>query len=185
MIIFRTNIRTRFRYIGYIDVFFFSSSRRHTRFSRDWSSDVCSSDLGLETGPYTMYLAGIYIGIHALAGILIGLFAARLPDLLPKISHQPQAAVIQKTTEHFQVAAKTNKKKKFRVQVSLVVIWAVLLAVFLQSYFGIGPVVLPSHKLFHIIIRSVLIVAVWYFVVSPLLMRLLKKWLAGKKNAYK
>src|SRR5690606_39722589 len=29
-------------------VFFFSSRRRHTRFSRDWSSDVCSSDLELE-----------------------------------------------------------------------------------------------------------------------------------------
>src|SRR5690606_16468428 len=26
-------------------VFFFSRRRRHTRFSRDWSSDVCSSDL--------------------------------------------------------------------------------------------------------------------------------------------
>src|SRR5690606_40366234 len=25
--------------------FFFSSRRRHARFSRDWSSDVCSSDL--------------------------------------------------------------------------------------------------------------------------------------------
>src|SRR5690606_40468514 len=25
--------------------FFFSSRRRHTSFSRDWSSDVCSSDL--------------------------------------------------------------------------------------------------------------------------------------------
>src|SRR5690606_39958950 len=25
--------------------FLFSSRRRHTRFSRDWSSDVCSSDL--------------------------------------------------------------------------------------------------------------------------------------------
>src|SRR2546422_8463036 len=29
--------------------FFFSSRRRHTRCSRDWSSDVCSSDL--EIGP--------------------------------------------------------------------------------------------------------------------------------------
>src|SRR5690606_40886716 len=26
-------------------LFFFSSRRRHTSFSRDWSSDVCSSDL--------------------------------------------------------------------------------------------------------------------------------------------
>src|SRR5256886_9397709 len=29
-------------------VFFFSSRRRHTRFDCDWSSDVCSSDLGAE-----------------------------------------------------------------------------------------------------------------------------------------
>src|SRR5690606_41308308 len=29
----------------FICFFFFSSRRRHTRFSRDWSSDVCSSDL--------------------------------------------------------------------------------------------------------------------------------------------
>src|SRR5258707_11276036 len=27
-------------------VFLFSSRRRHTRYWRDWSSDVCSSDLG-------------------------------------------------------------------------------------------------------------------------------------------
>src|SRR3712207_3608972 len=29
----------------YLDEFFFSSRRRHTRYWRDWSSDVCSSDL--------------------------------------------------------------------------------------------------------------------------------------------
>src|SRR5438445_9575597 len=28
-----------------LSVFFFSSRRRHTRYWRDWSSDVCSSDL--------------------------------------------------------------------------------------------------------------------------------------------
>src|SRR3712207_6851958 len=29
--------------------FFFSSRRRHTRYWRDWSSDVCSSDLPIGT----------------------------------------------------------------------------------------------------------------------------------------
>src|SRR5207302_3444692 len=37
-------------------LFFFSSRRRHTRFSRDWSSDVCSSDLILIG---LVYLGGI------------------------------------------------------------------------------------------------------------------------------
>src|SRR5215510_16127549 len=31
--------------IAYVSIFFFSSRRRHTRWPRDWSSDVCSSDL--------------------------------------------------------------------------------------------------------------------------------------------
>src|SRR5690606_38041436 len=31
--------------LGCFIMSFFSSRRRHTRFSRDWSSDVCSSDL--------------------------------------------------------------------------------------------------------------------------------------------
>src|SRR3712207_5251744 len=34
--------------------FFFSSRRRHTRYWRDWSSDVCSSDLVVShAGPFT------------------------------------------------------------------------------------------------------------------------------------
>src|SRR5699024_11842140 len=35
---------------------FFSSRRRHTRSKRDWSSDVCSSDLG--------FLAGLLAGVR-------------------------------------------------------------------------------------------------------------------------
>src|SRR3712207_9359399 len=35
-------------------IFFFSSRRRHTRYWRDWSSDVCSSDLpGSPAGDYS------------------------------------------------------------------------------------------------------------------------------------
>src|SRR5699024_11689369 len=32
-----------------LDMFFFSSRRRHTRSKRDWSSDVCSSDLDINS----------------------------------------------------------------------------------------------------------------------------------------
>src|SRR5205809_2536568 len=44
--------------------FFFSSRRRHTRCSRDWSSDVCSSDLMEAAGAV---LVGALI-MHVLAG---------------------------------------------------------------------------------------------------------------------
>src|SRR5436309_7456233 len=48
----RSACRGRF-FLPIDSVFFFSSRRRHTRFSRDWSSDVCSSDLpDLLNAPY-------------------------------------------------------------------------------------------------------------------------------------
>src|SRR5690606_41149206 len=45
-----------------LSLFFFSSRRRHTRFSRDWTSDVCSSDLNLDQSYAQMWLA------HSLKG---------------------------------------------------------------------------------------------------------------------
>ena len=41
-------------YFFFYFFFFFSSRRRHTRCSRDWSSDVCSSDL-IETSRGNLY----------------------------------------------------------------------------------------------------------------------------------
>src|SRR3712207_8785574 len=35
--------------------FFFSSRRRHTRYWRDWSSDVCSSDLYRKNGKIVLF----------------------------------------------------------------------------------------------------------------------------------
>src|SRR5439155_491726 len=39
--------------VDFIAYFFFSSRRRHTRWPRDWSSDVCSSDLLATTSVFT------------------------------------------------------------------------------------------------------------------------------------
>src|SRR3989449_8298335 len=44
--------------------FFFSSRRRHTRCSRDWSSDVCSSDLAARSSNLYATLLGEKIARH-------------------------------------------------------------------------------------------------------------------------
>src|SRR5687768_18353675 len=49
--------------------FFFSSSRRYTRCSRDWSSDVCSSDLAA------------YLGKLAVGGFLLALFETAIAKM--------------------------------------------------------------------------------------------------------
>src|SRR6266436_724478 len=53
----------------YMIVFFFSSRRRHTRCSRDWSSDVCSSDLGFGAGTFARTYAGNFSRWHLKTGV--------------------------------------------------------------------------------------------------------------------
>src|SRR2546429_1709633 len=55
-------------------VFFFSSRRRHTRCSRDWSSDVCSSDLAQGFTVIEEYATG--------GGKSVDLYAVRGEQLL-------------------------------------------------------------------------------------------------------
>src|SRR5436305_9785385 len=54
----------------YFFFFFFSSRRRHTRCGRDWSSDVCSSDIAL----WTIALLIMFTGYEVLFWLLISLF---------------------------------------------------------------------------------------------------------------
>src|SRR5690606_39375704 len=48
---------------------FFSSRRRHTRFSRDWSSDVCSSDLASPRRAAAPRLARLAVPYRRLVGV--------------------------------------------------------------------------------------------------------------------
>src|SRR5438067_9142236 len=80
--------------------FFFSSRRRHTRSKRDWSSDVCSSDLDqAETVLMRLFtgsgLAGLR-GIHAIRddGIirpLLGATRAEIEAFLRERGETPRA----------------------------------------------------------------------------------------------
>src|SRR5439155_6873379 len=77
--------------------FFCSSRRRHTRWPRDWSSDVCSSDLGevkimvghaqLSTGHPKLQKAGI--DVHQ--GCTLEVWKQRGTDSIVKIQQQIRA----------------------------------------------------------------------------------------------
>src|SRR5690606_41113168 len=72
--------------------FFCSSTRRHTRFSRDWSSDVCSSDLNnlhtihCESFPTTNNLLPIHCESFPTTNNLLAIHCESFPttnNLLP------------------------------------------------------------------------------------------------------
>src|SRR5688572_17733998 len=141
-----------------------------------------TATLGLTGVPYAFLLAGIYVGLHLLTGIFTGWFAGKLPEWLRKRAVQPIETVGLEPEKVEPVVKPKSAKKKIRFNVIFLLIWAFLAAVFLQSYFGIGPAVLPKAKAFQILLRSALIVSIWYFVVSPFLMERFNNWLARRKG---
>src|SRR3989449_2194708 len=65
-------------------IFFFSSRRRHTRCSRDWISDVCSSDLTqlrCAAGERPTATVRRDVVAHSLFGVDLKLTAVRLAEL--------------------------------------------------------------------------------------------------------
>src|SRR2546422_8425095 len=121
-------------------VFFFSSRRRHTRCSRDWSSDVCSSDLlyAATLNPTIGACVNFY-GIHPnvkpdyskLSGPVLGLFAEKDGFVTPQVAKETDAAIKkagkrseEHTSElqsrlHLVCRLLLEKKKKTRHQLNL------------------------------------------------------------------
>src|SRR5207302_5227725 len=62
--------------------FFFSSRRRHTSFSRDWSSDVCSSDLLWRVGPQVRRTIGGGGLSRVLPALIIGLITSAFGEMI-------------------------------------------------------------------------------------------------------
>src|SRR5207249_5385631 len=115
-------------------VFFFSSRRRHTRSKRDWSSDVCSSDLALpnasfigftgtpieKTDANTRAVFGDYISIYDIQRAVIDgatvpiYYESRLAKLELKASERPKIdPEFEEVTEGEEVERKEKLKSKW------------------------------------------------------------------------
>src|SRR5690606_40763045 len=92
------------------NVFFYSSRRRHTRFSRDWSSDVCSSDPRIYGGytshlPLKLNMSGVIPPIFASSIIL---FPATIAQWFT--TSDSSSTVVNWSSEERSVGEEGNKK---------------------------------------------------------------------------
>src|SRR2546430_4312719 len=106
-------------FAGLILFFFFSSRRRHTRFDCDWSSDVCSSDLTMNTSRSLIRSWSRVAGAARRLPALVATIDARVAAGLPPRAHpaagtrrQIGRASCRERVEISVVAVSLKKKNK-------------------------------------------------------------------------
>lgn len=129
---------------------------------------------------YSYFIILWYVLLHIITGVIVGVWMGFLPSRLNTMkSLLNQYLINTPGTENSGIPAKRSFRKK---RTALLVAWILLLALYMQSFFKIGTPVLPEDRVLYIILRSVIIVLTWHFLVSPVLKQLLHRWLQKKKQ---
>src|SRR6266487_6867012 len=84
-------------------VFFFSSRRRHTRWTGDWSSDVCSSDLGGGIAVLDVPTCWRLVGGEEVGRLAVSV--DRRPDIFPVNYAVDEATIVFRTAEGTKLSA--------------------------------------------------------------------------------
>jgi hypothetical protein len=128
---------------------------------------------------YSFFIILWYVLLHIIAGMMVGLWIGFLPAKIQLMKAFQKKYNIEASETILNIPQR-RRKKTWRIL--LFITWLVLIALYIQSFFKIGDPILPPHIALRVLVRSVIIVLTWYFLISPALKKLLHKWLQQKKQ---
>ncbi len=135
----------------------------------------------------SLLIIGIYSAIHMAGGIAAGIIAGRLPIWMKKFITENEKEINNFSLKEIEEKNNTSKGKSKRrwwkrpsgiLILSFSVIFALLTYIF--PFFGKNTI----SEVIIMIIRSVLIVFLWFTFAAPYLLKLFRKFVEKKKNIY-
>jgi hypothetical protein len=120
----------------------------------------------------------IYLFVYGVCGILAGLF---IKSMIKIIAHKKETDFYL-NLETDQILEE-NGKRAFKSKV--IWIWLVTIAVIVLAFSFFGGNLFGWQKAFYILLRSFLILMLWYLVLGPFLLKLVRKYLNKKESQYK
>jgi hypothetical protein len=142
---------------------------------------LSSYSLGVE---FSYIIIGAYILLHLLGGVFAGLFAAKIPATIEKSSADTSKNKEIQMAVNNHLIGKRKKRKKWWLRPSsiLLFIFSVILIVLSFNYEELGSGLAKSIIIMWV--RSVLIIVVWFYFISPVLIKIVKKYLAKKQKSH-
>ena len=137
----------------------------------------------IESFNLSLFLILFYTGIHIVAGIYTGL---RIPIIALRLQRTIKEAADRPTVyaDRFLRERPKKKRKRWQKKITLFLLFAASGTIFIGSYFFTFFEKSQGAAAIIMLIRSIIIMLAWYFLLSPLAMRLLHRYLKKKQNSY-
>lgn len=132
---------------------------------------------------YGYLLISLYILIHILAGIFIGLYAGKLPLKLVRYKNEMPESINSIPNDAFPKNEK-RKKKNWFLRPSGISIIILFLSLFIYSYISPHSLEIGSNEIIVMLIRSIVITFIWLVFAGPYIKKILQKYLERKKSNY-
>lgn len=142
--------------------------------------------LSLSTGSVSVsfWLIGMYVIVHLFAGVLAGIFAGRIPAWVTETNGALFDSRLLLPEEPPENVKPRRKRRSWWKRPSGIFIFLMSVTIIVLSY--AIPEFNSENALQVVImmIRSLLVLAVWYFFAGPILRRMYKKFLSRKQHVY-
>lgn len=125
----------------------------------------------------TSFLITLYLVVYGVAGILAGLF---IKSIIKIIATKPETDFYLQSKP--LEANHSMRKVPFRTKV--IWVWLGTVAVMVLAFSLFGGTLFGWQKGIYIVLRSFLILMLWYLVIGPFLLKLIRKYLSKKESKY-
>lgn len=120
-----------------------------------------------------------YLIVYGVGGVLAGLFTKSIITLISKQESDTTFSIpFDKTTSK-------QRKNRMAFRHSILLVWGITIAVILFAFTFFGGPSSGWQKAFYIMLRSLLVLLLWYVIIGPFLLKLIRRYLRRKESEYK
>ena len=132
---------------------------------------------------YGYVLIAVYVLLHLIAGLFIGLYAGRLPKKIDYYKNIIPSFFENKTGEEIHLKEKRKKRNWFLRPTGIFII-VLLAGVIIISYLSPELEDYIAISVVIMLLRSIVITVVWYLLLAPIATKLFQKFIAKRKSEY-
>jgi len=147
----------------------------------DLANSILNQFTKVERIEFSYLIIVIYIAVHVVAGLLVGLFILKLIKYLNEAETTGGEKIIEFKPTEFSVTNAASKKLWFQKPSSLIILIFVLVVLGLSFFL---PDWTKSNfvDIILMIVRAIIIIALWYILLAPMLRKILSKLLSKHKT---